>query len=177
MASWGVGQFLSIIILSAVLFTACSDKTEIPEDIMSRQEMTSLLIQVHLLESKIAKLKVTNDSSEKLFAHFERRLLDERGVDSADYHRSLDYFVTHPTAFKPIYEAVVDSLLQMEAIEKLREEEEEKAEEEERMARKAQQDSIRNLPDSLRNLKDDKKMLKPDTGAIRPLKRIDRNRN
>jgi len=119
MASWGSGQFLSIIILLAVLFGDCSGKEGTPKGVLSRQQMTHLLIQVHLLETKVARLGLTPDSAEVVYQHFEKLILQRAGVDSATFAGSFEYYSANPRLFTKVYNAVVDSLLERENREKL----------------------------------------------------------
>ncbi len=119
MASWGSGQNLSIILLLAVLFGDCSGKQEIPKDILDKKQMTSLLIQVHLLEAKVARLGLMADTAKQVYDHFQRLMLKEAGVDSAVFARSFAYYSDNPQHFKKVYNAVVDSLMERESRQKL----------------------------------------------------------
>lgn len=119
MASWGSGQFLSTIILLAVLFGDCSGKQRLPKDLLSKEEMTHVMIQIHLLEAKMGRLSLRIDSAKKVYRHFEGELLRELKVDSAVFANSFDYYSKNPEVFTKIYNAVVDSLMEMESREKL----------------------------------------------------------
>jgi hypothetical protein len=119
MASWGSGQNLSIILLLAVLFGDCSGKQEIPKDILDKNQMTKLLIQVHLLEAKVGRLGLRADSAKQVYDHFQRLMLQEAGVDSVSFARSFAYYSDNPQHFKKVYNAVVDSLIERETREKL----------------------------------------------------------
>jgi len=142
MASWGLKHYFSIIILLAVLFGACSGEEKLPEDILSEAEMTSMIIQIHLLEAKIGKARIKRDSSIAVYQYFEKELFKELGMDSAMYYKSFDYYSKHPEAFSKVYVAVGDSLMEMEAKEKLKVEAQKQALKE--------SDSLAILSDSLR---------------------------
>lgn len=153
MASWGKGQFLAISLLLAVVFGSCSGKTEIPEDVLPPSKMTSLMIKVHLIEAKVGRLGLSSDSSKTLFNHFESLLLEEHGLDTASYNRSLRFYTSEPKVFKKVYLAVVDSLMEMENQQQLIDEEQERLEKEkeekrreEKNARKEKIDSLRKAP-------------------------------
>ena len=158
MASWGKGQFLAITILLAVLFGACKEKKEIPEGILPPEEMTHVMINIHLLETKLGRLNVRTDSAKVLFRYFEGLLLQENGIDTATYRKSMDFYTVEPKLFKRVYTAVVDSLLEMESVEKLREEEINRREEEEIKEAKALIDSVKHAKDSIANLPDSIRM-------------------
>ena len=104
MASWGSGQFLSTIILLAVLFGDCSGKQEIPDGLLSKQEMTHIMIQIHLLEAKIGRLGLPSDSAKQVYMHFESELFRALAVDSSIFFKSYDYYSQEPEIFTKIYE-------------------------------------------------------------------------
>jgi len=87
---------------------------------LSQAEMTRMIIQIHLLEAKIGKARIPRDSSIALYQYFEKELFKEQGIDSAMYYVSFDYYSNHPEAFSEVYAAVGDSLMEMEAKEKLK---------------------------------------------------------
>jgi hypothetical protein len=127
MASWGSGQFLSTIILLAVLFGDCSGKQEIPDGLLDKKEMTHVMIQIHLLEAKVGRLGLRTDSAKQVYKHFELALLKELNIDTSRFNESFSYYSKKPEVFTKIYNAVVDSLLEMESREKLRVDEAQKA--------------------------------------------------
>lgn len=168
MASWGSGQFLSTIILLAVLFGDCSGKQEIPDGLLSKQEMTRVMIQVHLLEAKIGRLGLRHDSAKVVYKHFEVELLKELKIDTGDFAASFEYYATQPEMFTKIYNAVVDSLIEMESREKLRDDEEQKAKSDS-LGMGAAKDSLVVVVDSLKVEKP-----KPETeeGKFRKLQKF-----
>lgn len=112
--------------------------------------MTHLLIQIHLIESKVGRVRVSPDSSNVLYYYYENLMLDEVGVDTTLFYTSLDFYSNEPQVYQKIYAAVVDSLLEMESKEKLLHEAERKKLEERQAAItdsiKVARDSIKNLP-------------------------------
>lgn len=154
MASWGKTHFLSTLILFAVIIQACSDQDQVPSELIQPEKMTHLMIQVHLLESKVSRLRLKRDTSQFLYDHFERLMLEENGLDTAQFNKSMDFYTTNPKIFKKVYAAVVDSLLEMEAREKLRIEERKRLAEEKEEEKKAKQDSLRKARKNARNLRD-----------------------
>jgi len=119
MASWGSGQILSTILLLAVLIGACSEKEGIPKDVLSKQQMTRVLIQMHMLEAKVGRLALTHDSAKQVYNHFHSLLLEQEEIDSVTFAKSFDYYSINPAQFTKIYNAVVDSLMERESREKL----------------------------------------------------------
>ncbi len=108
-----------MIILLAVSIGACSEKEGPPKDILSKEKFTHLLIEIHLIEAKIERLYVSPDSAMVLFNYFQGLLLKEEGIDSAKFNKTLSYYKDNPKPFMKVYEAVTDSLLELEAKGKL----------------------------------------------------------
>ena len=79
--------------------------------------MVDLMIEIHLLESKINYVSVKPvDSTQALYNHLESKLFDQLEITKEQYERSFNYYVDHPDELEKIYEVVVDSLQAMEKI-------------------------------------------------------------
>ena len=82
---------------------------------MTSQQMTKLLMEIHLLEAKVNELPIIPfDSSQLVYDHYEKLLFDDLGITPEQYELSFNYYLDHPKEFEKIYTAVVDSLLQKE---------------------------------------------------------------
>lgn len=72
-------------------------------------------MEVHLLESKINQLTITpSDSIQSVYDHYEKLLFDDLEITQEQYERSFRYYVDNPAELEKVYNAVVDSLMQME---------------------------------------------------------------
>ena len=79
--------------------------------------MTKVMIEIHLLESKVSKLKIVpKDSSQAVYNHYEKLLFEELGISQDQYERSFNYYVDNANDFQKVYNAVVDSLLEREKL-------------------------------------------------------------
>ena len=87
--------------------TSCAKSDKKPENLLSKEKIVSILIDVHILESEIQTLRVSKDSSQLLFNTFERELFEV-------YKKSLEYYLEGVKEMEKIYEAVIDSLNYME---------------------------------------------------------------
>lgn len=102
--------FLTVL----VIVCSCTSK-EVPEDLIRREKMTKILMEVHLLESKINQLTITpSDSIQSVYDHYEKLLFDDLEITQEQYERSFRYYVDNPAELEKVYNAVVDSLMQME---------------------------------------------------------------
>ena len=127
------------------------------------------MIQIHLLEAKVGRLGLRSDSAKTVYKHLELQVLNELKIDTGDFNASFNYYSTRPEVLAKIYDAVVDSLMEMESRGQLIEDEE----------RKAKTDSLAmlNAKDSLSVTADCVKIEKPrpvleETGNVRKLQKF-----
>ncbi|MDJ0365164.1 DUF4296 domain-containing protein [Hymenobacter sp. H14-R3] len=83
-----------------------------PPNLLSKQEVTSLLIQFHLLESRLESSRLSPDSARALFLSQQLLVLQRHHVPTADsaFERSYRYYSTHAKDLDEIYVGVIDSL-------------------------------------------------------------------
>lgn len=99
--------FLLAVVLLAI---SCNSNDEIPEGIMTQEEMVSALMEIRTLEGQVASLPIGNDSSQIIYHFLEQRLFEEIDLDTAIYSKSYDYYMLHPEQYIEITSAVIDSL-------------------------------------------------------------------
>ncbi|MGK7397599.1 MAG: DUF4296 domain-containing protein [Candidatus Cyclobacteriaceae bacterium M3_2C_046] len=97
--------FFIFIIL---IFTACGDN--VPSGVLSRQEMASVLIDLHVAESKVDRLGVRTDSAKVLYELMEAEVLEDHHIDQDTYMNSLSFYLENLNKFESVYGIVVDSL-------------------------------------------------------------------
>ncbi|MEP1032774.1 DUF4296 domain-containing protein [Ekhidna sp.] len=104
--------FLTVL----VIVCSCSSSDE-PKDLISNEQMVKVMIEIHLLEAKINKLRIDPvDSTQAVYNHYEKLLFEDLGIDQDQYERSFNYYVDHPNDFEKIYNAVVDTLMEREKL-------------------------------------------------------------
>lgn len=97
------------LMVTCILF-GCISEVKIPDDVMSKNEMISFLIDVHILEAKMGQLSLSRDSAYEVFSHFESEIFEQHEVDDSLYNKSLEFYYMNPEIMEEIYEAVLDSL-------------------------------------------------------------------
>lgn len=98
--------------------------TEPPRQLLTKQQMVSFLIDLHLTEAKMSYTEVRqSDSTEILFRNYEKHLMNQHGFTDSVYLKSYTYYLDHMELMDGIYGDVVDSLNVMSTLEKAREEE------------------------------------------------------
>jgi hypothetical protein len=106
-------RFLPGLSLLLVL-ASCSRPEQVlpPPNLLSKQEVTSLLIQFHLLESRVEASRLSPDSARSLFLSQQQLVLQRHHVSTVDsaFEHSYRYYSTHNKDLDEIYAGVIDSL-------------------------------------------------------------------
>jgi len=99
----------SIILICFVAgISACKESK--PKDIIPKDKMTNILLDVYIGEGKISALSVKRDSSLAIFDVYEGRIFEKHQVERETYKKSLSYYYDHPMELEEIYNSVMDSL-------------------------------------------------------------------
>jgi hypothetical protein len=105
--------FLAVL----VILGACTGKEEVPENLLTKEQMIEVLTEIHLLEAKIQHISLTpRDTKQYVYEHFQQKLFDELEITTEQYEQSLAYYFNDPIQLEKIYITVVDSLMQKEKI-------------------------------------------------------------
>jgi hypothetical protein len=100
---------LVLMFTLAVILYAC--QTSKPsEPILSKEEFSSLLVELYLAEAKLNGLAIPKDSATKLFRPYEDSLFRKMGVTDSVLRNTYQYYFDHPQEFEKIFEVVIDSL-------------------------------------------------------------------
>ena len=105
--------FWALIILTVV---SCREEETLPEGYMSKEEMASFLIDLHVGQSTIQTARATRDSAAFLFKVFERHILEKHGTDDSTFYKSFSWYLDHPDDMYEIYTVVVDTISLRESL-------------------------------------------------------------
>lgn len=97
-----------------ILLFSCRLETTVPDGLIQKEQMVSLLIDIHILESKINDIKVPYDSSRLLYNTLELDVFTKHGVTKELYDSSYKFYVMNVSLLDDVYATVVDSLNFME---------------------------------------------------------------
>jgi hypothetical protein len=112
-----VKSTLTQLLLGAGLLLAaasCARPEQVlpPPTLLSKEEVTSLLIQFHVLESRIESSRLAPDSARALFLSMHNEILLKHNLKPADstFDRSYRYYAMNGKDLEGIYTVVIDSL-------------------------------------------------------------------
>lgn len=98
---------LILFVLITVLTVSCGEE-EKPDNLLSEEKMEAILTDVHLLESEVNNLRITDtDSSLAIYLFLEAKLFKKHQIDTTIYRSSFRYYVGHPGEFVKIYKQVL----------------------------------------------------------------------
>ncbi len=86
------------------------DLETVPADVLTPDQMTRFLIQVHIAETKTVNGGFPLDTSLVMYQYYHQRILDRMKLDTGLVNRSLRFYSRSPKQTSLIYEKVVDSL-------------------------------------------------------------------
>ena len=98
------------LMIGLLVVLGCREPAPRPDDVLSKEEMTAVLMDIYILESQTKELKVHFDSSKKVYNLFEARILEKHDVPDSSYRKSFSYYQDHPDDLDEIYAMLVDSL-------------------------------------------------------------------
>jgi len=107
--------FLLFIAITIVVF-GCVHKDTPSEDLMSKEQMVSFLIDLHIMEAKMNITRFPKDSVEAIFPEIEKELFKKHNISDTIYFKSYQYYLNNMFDMEDIYAAVVDSLSLRERI-------------------------------------------------------------
>ena len=101
--------FVIVFTICAALLWNCQTE-KYPDSILSKEEFSSLLMELYLAEAKLNGLSIPRDSASKLFIPYEDSLMRKSGVPDSILRNTYQYYFDHPQELEKVYEIVIDSL-------------------------------------------------------------------
>ncbi len=101
--------FLSIFLIS--VFLSC-DGSRKSKEILSKEKMVSVLIDIQMAEAFISRERIEGDSALALYQALEEDIFETHAIDSSSFKKSFRYYSENIAELDEIYEWVLDSLNQ-----------------------------------------------------------------
>ena len=110
---------LATSLLSLALLSGCAIPEEVapPPQLLPKEKMVSVLVQLHLLEARVEASRLPTDSARALFQAQKKEILWKNNLADGDtlLQRSYRYYAVNHKDMDDIYKAVIDSLQRREA--------------------------------------------------------------
>ena len=99
------------ILLAGLLLQACTSPVDpAPADLLSEKQMTGILVDIHILESRLETMGLPHDTASNYFRTQQQEIFKKHQVAADKFFKSYDYYVSNVSELDKIYEKVVDSL-------------------------------------------------------------------
>ena len=106
-------RFLLLLALPLlVTLGACQRPEDAPRpaNLMPKDKMVSLLVSLHLLETRIDASQLSPDTARALYQTQQREIFRRAQTSDSTFQRSYRYYGIHGKDLDEIYQAVLDSL-------------------------------------------------------------------
>ena len=98
-------------ILSLILLSCGNPKTEIPQDILSKNSFIGLLKDIHLAEAKFELHKTKGmENAKNELAHNYSSIYKKYEITVDDFDKTLDYYAQNTEKLEKIYTRVLEQL-------------------------------------------------------------------
>ena len=108
-------------IFSLIMLTAVACQQGSNETVMSKEDMASYLINLHIAEAEVQNLRLKRDSAEVAFDIYENYLSEKNGISDTLFINSYNYYLRHPKELEEIYAVVVDSISVRSSVDEVKE--------------------------------------------------------
>ncbi len=92
-------------------FIIISCQSRIEENIIKKEIMVKILIDLHLAEKAIGELNYDNDTLKSLYSIKEKEIFDRYSISEEFYRKSYSHYFFDPKELDEVYATLIDSLL------------------------------------------------------------------
>ena len=117
-----MNDFKLIILACICILFSCTDKSALdakPADLLTEEQMSRVLVDIHITESALSLKNLNRDSSLSIYAGYKADIFQEHHITEEQFKQSYDYYSKHSDKLDHIYEVVIDSIGAKEAKGKL----------------------------------------------------------
>ena len=103
----------ALLALATLLTTTQCAKTDEPvppANLLPREQMISVLVDLHITEARVETSRLAPDSARVLFREVSKELYARHQTDEKTFRQSLSYYAIHGKDLEEIYGSVVDSI-------------------------------------------------------------------
>lgn len=106
-------KFRWLMVCSLLLALSCGGGG-LPKGILPKDKMVALMVDQHLAEQMFSLRFALGLKNDTVINDLYLSILKKNGVQRKVFEESVYYYTKHPEKYKPIYDAVLDRLNEME---------------------------------------------------------------
>ena len=103
-------HFLFMVLASALFFSCSHEADQTPSNIISKDKMIAVLVDIHLAEASADNRLLNLDQINAAMATRYDSLFKEHDINYEQFKTSYDYYLAHATELSEIYAEVVNEL-------------------------------------------------------------------
>jgi len=103
-------KHINTLSLLLLILSCKPEKEQIPADVLPKDKMVEILVNVHLVEGSIALQRLTGVQLDLLASKKYDSLFMAEKVPVTNFRSSYDYYLDHPKDLDDIYQEVVNQL-------------------------------------------------------------------
>jgi hypothetical protein len=111
-------RYLSILFLISLV--ACGggkQQEEVPPNVISKEIMVPLLVDMQLIEGANSTKFFQGDTGQTNYELLYTTIFEKHGVEKAQFDSSMAYYTQHTAVLEVIYDQVIEELMKLEATE------------------------------------------------------------
>lgn len=103
-----------LLLFFLILLISCSEENKIiPPGVLSQQEMTTILAEIHLAQSAL-NIKSQTDTTTYNMSDYTAFILKQHKISRNDFLVSMKFYSENPEILKQVYDSVITNLTKME---------------------------------------------------------------
>ena len=110
--------FRDVSILITLLVFACVQPEKPPANLITKEQMINILVDIHIAEAMVDEAHLSKDSSIVIFK--DLAIFEKYGIEKENFDESYNYYLRNINMLDDIYTAVVDSLSVRNALLKIK---------------------------------------------------------
>jgi hypothetical protein len=101
---------LFYILFCLVLLSCGQTDTKIPAHLLPEEKMVRILADIHTAEARIENVYIYPDTSQMIFNHQKRLILDNYQVTEEEFRETYQFYLDNLRQMDRLYEIIIDTL-------------------------------------------------------------------
>jgi len=108
-----VAKYIIALVASAVLFGCVRHEVQLPPDVLSKDEMVPILVDIQLVEGSRSGKLVLGDTNK--LPDYYARVYEKHHITAQEFRKSFDWYSKNPAEAKKVFEKVIEELSILES--------------------------------------------------------------
>jgi hypothetical protein len=109
-------QKYSYLIIILLLFGCAPEKPQSPRDMLSQQQMSDIIAEMHLADAIINMKNITPDSAKQAGVNLREFIYEKHHTDHKQFTESFEFYKMNPMLMDSVYAEVIIKLSDKESL-------------------------------------------------------------